>query len=69
MSARSRTYFFCFSLVSRFSRVGGSTFLRWIRIALFVGAVLVIAWFVLQLFVQTSLLDWIGDRIDSIGSE
>ena len=39
---------------------------RWIRIALFVGAVLVIAWFILQLFVQASLLDWLGDRIDNI---
>ena len=47
--------------------IGGyvGTFLRWFRIALFVGALLVIAWFVLQLFVQASLFNWLGDRIDS----
>jgi hypothetical protein len=63
-SDRSRT------AVRSLQRVIGDyvgTAVRWIRIALFVGAVVIIAWFVLQLFVQASIFDWVGDRIDNIG--
>lgn len=40
--------------------------LRWVKIVLVVGAVLVIAWFVLQFIAQVTLLDWLGDRIDNV---
>lgn len=41
-------------------------FFRWLRIALVIVVVLVIAWFVFQLIVQQSLFDWLGDRIDNL---
>ncbi|MGI9606253.1 MAG: DUF2510 domain-containing protein [Acidimicrobiales bacterium] len=40
--------------------------LRWVRIAVVVAAVAVIAWFVLQFVAQATLLDWLGDRIDNL---
>ena len=39
---------------------------RWVRFAIVVAAVLVVAWFVLQFIAQATLLEWIGDRIDNI---
>ena len=39
---------------------------RFLRRALIVAFVLVVAWFVFQAIAQQSLLDWIGDRIDNI---
>lgn len=40
--------------------------LRWIKIAVVVVALAVIAWFVFQFIVQATLLEWLGDRIDNI---
>jgi len=40
--------------------------LRWSRFVLVAGALAVIAWFLLQLFVQAAFLDWVGDRIDNL---
>lgn len=42
------------------------TVLRWIRIAIVVVAVAVIAWFIFQVIVQATFLDWLGDRIDNV---
>lgn len=39
---------------------------RWFRIASVLAIVLLIAWVLWQVFVQVSLFDWIGDRIDNI---
>lgn len=41
---------------------------RWLRIAIAIGVVLVVAWIVWQVFIQVSLLEWIGDRIDAVTS-
>jgi hypothetical protein len=40
--------------------------LRWVKIAVVVAAVAVIAWFVLQFLAQATFLNWTGDRIDNI---
>lgn len=40
--------------------------IKWIRIALVVATVLLIAYFVFQLTAQASLFEWIGDRIDNL---
>ncbi len=39
---------------------------RWIRIGVVVAALLVIVWFVIQFIAQVTLLNWLGDRIDSV---
>lgn len=39
---------------------------RWLRIAAVVAIVLVVAWVLWQVFVQASLFEWIGDRIDGL---
>lgn len=39
---------------------------RWLKIAVVVVAVAVVAWFVLQFIAQITLLEWLGDRIDNI---
>ncbi len=39
---------------------------RFLRRALVVAFVLLVAWFVFQAIAQQSFLDWVGDRIDSI---
>lgn len=39
---------------------------RWFRIAAVVAIVLVVAWVLWQAFVQVSLFEWIGDRIDGL---
>ncbi len=39
---------------------------KWIRIAVVVAVVLLIAYFVFQVVAQASLFEWIGDRIDNI---
>jgi hypothetical protein len=43
-----------------------SKFMRLVRTALVLGFVLLLAWFAYQLFVQKSLFDWLGDRIDNL---
>jgi len=40
--------------------------LRWIKIAVVAAAIAVIIWFILQLFLQATVLDWIGDRVDNL---
>lgn len=50
------------SLVSQY----GDRVMRGLRIAGIVAVVLVVLWLVLQTFGQASLLDWLGDRIDTI---
>ena len=39
---------------------------RWVRIGVITGAVLVIAWFIIQFIAQATFLNWLGDRIDNI---
>ncbi len=39
---------------------------RWLKIGAVVVAVAVIAWFIFQLIVQATLLEWLGDRIDNV---
>lgn len=39
---------------------------RWFRIASVLAIVLLVAWVVWQVFVQVSLFEWIGDRIDNL---
>lgn len=41
-------------------------FLRWIRLAVIVAVVLLVAYFVFQVVAQASLFEWIGDRIDNL---
>lgn len=50
------------SLVSQY----GDRVMRGLRIAGIVAIVLVVLWLVLQTVGQASLLDWLGDRIDTI---
>jgi hypothetical protein len=40
--------------------------LRWLRIALLIAVVAVIAWFVFEAVAQATFLEWLGDRIDSL---
>jgi hypothetical protein len=39
---------------------------KWIRIAVVVAIVLLVAYFVFQVVAQASLFEWIGDRIDNV---
>jgi Protein of unknown function (DUF2510) len=39
---------------------------KWIRIAIVVAIVLLVAYFVFQVVAQASLFEWIGDRIDNV---
>jgi hypothetical protein len=43
-----------------------SRVLNWLRLALIVAVVLIVAWFVFQVVVQASFFDWLGDRIDNL---
>lgn len=43
-----------------------SRIMRWFRIASVLAIVLLIGWVIWQVFVQVSLFDWIGDRIDNL---
>ena len=40
--------------------------IRWIRFAVIVAVILLVAWFVFQVIFQANLFEWIGDRIDNI---
>ncbi len=42
---------------------------RWIRIAVVLAVILLIAYFLFQVFAQASLFEWIGDRIDNLTDE
>ena len=42
---------------------------RWIRIAAILAIVLLVVYFLFQVFVQASFFDWIGDRIDNLTDE
>lgn len=42
------------------------TVVRWIRIGVIAASIAVILWFVFQFIAQITLLDWLGDRIDSL---
>lgn len=44
----------------------GDQVLRWLRIAGIVAVALVVLWMLLQAFAQTTLLDWVGDRVDNL---
>ena len=50
------------SVVAEYAAV----FLRWLKIAIVLGAILVIAWFIFQFLAQVTLFEWLGDRIDNI---
>jgi hypothetical protein len=39
---------------------------RWFKIASVIAVVLLLGWLAFQIFVQVSLFEWIGDRIDNI---
>lgn len=43
-----------------------SRIMRWFRIASVLAIVLLIGWVIWQVFVQVSLFEWIGDRIDNL---
>lgn len=40
--------------------------MRWVKLAVAVAIVLLVAWFLFQVFAQASLFEWIGDRIDNL---
>ena len=42
---------------------------RFLRRALVVAFILLVAWFVFQAIAQQSFLDWVGDRIDNVTDE
>jgi hypothetical protein len=44
-------------------------FMRYLRIALTLGFVVLVIWIAYQLWVQKSIFDWIGDRIDNLTDE
>ena len=44
----------------------GDRLLRWLRTIGIVVVALVVLWLALQAFTQASLLDWLGERIDSL---
>ena len=41
-------------------------FMRWFRVALMLSFIVLMAWFIYTFFVQKSLFDWLGDRIDNL---
>lgn len=43
-----------------------STALRWVKRAIIVAIVLLVAYFVFQVIVQASFFEWLGDRIDNL---
>jgi hypothetical protein len=44
-------------------------FVRFVRIGLTLAIVVLVIWFGYQLWVQKSIFDWIGDRIDNLTDE
>lgn len=49
-------------LVSQYT----SKFLRWIKIAVVIAVLLLVAYIVFQVVVQASFFEWLGDRIDNL---
>jgi ribonuclease HI len=49
-------------LISKYT----SRLVRWIKIAVIVAIVLLVAYFVFQVVAQANLFEWIGERIDNI---
>jgi hypothetical protein len=45
-----------------------SKLVRWVKLAVIVAIILLVAWFLFQVVAQASLFEWIGDRIDNIGN-
>jgi hypothetical protein len=43
--------------------------IKWIRLAVIVGVLLLVAYIVFQVVAQASLFEWIGDRIDNFTEE
>ena len=43
--------------------------MRYLRIGLILAFVLLVIWIAYQLWVQKSIFDWIGDRIDNLTDE
>jgi hypothetical protein len=43
-----------------------SRFMRWVKWAVIIAIVLLVAYFVFQVVAQASLFEWIGDRIDNL---
>jgi hypothetical protein len=41
-------------------------FMRWFKVLLTLSFIVLMAWFIYQFFVQKSIFDWLGDRIDNI---
>lgn len=52
-------------LISKYS----SQVTRWVRWALIIATIVLIAWVLFQVFAQASLFEWIGDRIDNLTEE
>ena len=46
-----------------------STAMRWIKRAIIIAIVLLVAYFVFQVVVQASFFDWLGDRIDNFTND
>ena len=46
-----------------------STALRWVKRAVVVAVVLLVAYFVFQVVAQASFLEWLGDRIDDLSND
>ncbi len=43
--------------------------IRWIRFAVIIATILLVAWFVFQVIFQANLFEWIGDRIDNLTND
>ena len=46
-----------------------SQLLRWVRRAVIIAIVLLVAYFLFQVVAQASFLEWLGDRIDSLDDQ
>lgn len=52
-------------LVSQYT----SRLIRWLKIALVVAVLLLIAWFVFQAIMEVTFFDWLGERIDNLTND
>ncbi len=52
-------------LISQYS----NRFMRYVRIGMALAFIVLLVWVAYQLFLQKSLFDWIGDRIDNLDDE
>ena len=44
-------------------------FMRYVRIGMVLAFIVLLVWVAYQVFLQKSLFDWIGDRIDNLSDE